>query len=60
MKKIIDSGLHFITDIVMISINNSCLATILMLQFSLFFPKRNQGGFDVHNSVTALKGVGLG
>ena len=42
----------------MISVNNSCLATILMLQLDAFsfFPKRNQGGLDVHNS--ALEGVG--
>ena len=42
----------------MISVNNSCLATILMLQLDAFsfFPKRNQGGLDVHSS--ALEGVG--
>ena len=34
--------------------------TMLMLQLETFsfFPKRNQGGLDVHSSLTALEGVG--
>ena len=50
-----DSSLHFIMDIVMISINDSCFATILMLQLVAFsFFLRHQRDYQVGYNYVAI------